>query len=1447
MRKIAFIFLVFDLLITLQAGAQLNADFTADVQEGCGDLLVNFTDQSSGGASSWDWDFGDGSPNSSLQHPSHFYSSPGTYTVTLTVSGGGNSDTETKTAYIVVHETPSAAFSASKTNGCSPITVSFSDQTAPGDAPITSWEWDFGDGNVSNQKNPTHTYSSSGTYNVSLFVTDSNGCTDVIVKTNLIEVDPNPTADFGVNDSLFCSPPAQVNFSDSSSGSGLSYDWDFGDGTGSSVSDPSHDYSSFGTFDAQLIVTNGDGCKDSASLPIIVKDIDADFSMDTTEGCDSLTVAFQDQSSPSPNDWEWDFGDGTSSTQEDPSHTYTDTGTYTVELIASNSGGCTDTLTLTDTIEIHPPPEAGFTVSDSIACSVPFSTSFTDTTSGSNSWNWAFGDGDSSSVQSPSHSYDSAGVYDISLEVSDTNGCSAKVTDSGGVRIIEPEADFTVDTSRGCKPLTVNFTDLSFSNEAISNWSWKFGDGNGSNVQNPSHTYSDTGSYTVELAIENVEGCKDTTVKTDTIEVGQKPQAGFTPTDTAGCHPFTLPFTDTSSAYSDEWQWDFGDGNTSGQQNPTNNYNVVDTFDVQLIAGFHGCYDTSLQSASVKVLPPKAQFDVTPSVGCDTPHTVSFSNITPKSDYWHWDFGDGTSFNGQNPSPHTYGQPGSYTISLAVKDSTKKLCRDTGTVTVQVSDMEAAFGSDTSEGCTPSPIAFTDSSKANFGLSAWEWSFGDGDSIGPCSGSISSSQTSGTCSDPVHTYQNDSLFDVTLVATDSVGCRDTVTHPQSIDIRPPPNAAFKADTTFGCAPFTVSFTDQSTPDSLISSWDWKFGDGDSSSMANPTHTYGKAGDYDVTLTVDDSFSCRQGSTATALVHVTHPDPSFSYDTVICNGDSGRFKSNSVGEGLYHVWDYGDGSPLDTVKSDSTSHYYDLGISSDTTFQVTLIAVDSNGCVDSVKNPLTISVPQADFTVDSTTIDCPPFNANFLDLSSGNVTQWKWTFGDSSGASFVQNPSHTYSIAGYFDVGLIVGTPEGCRDTLVKDSLIHVGGPQGTFTYTIDSSGCFYEVTFTASTSNTDSIDWIFDDGARGSGDSVVHTYKDPGQYNPIMLISDGQGCQVPIPAPSPIDVPPSGYSPGFSSTNATCQASDGSMSASPSGGNPPYSFQWSTGDTTATVNEVPAGTYELVVTDSLGCTYTDSLTVGRDQPALDLSFTTDSATCTDDDGAIEVTASGGTAPYAFQWENGQTGDSLTAARAGTYTVTVTDSNGCTGTDKIRVPRRKPFTKAAFSTDTGEAYTGDPIRFLDSSKSTLPIEVWKWEFGDGDTSLESSGKPVEHAYDDAGTFKPRLVIITEKGCRDTAQKTLEILNLMKVPNVFTPNGDGKNEVFRVRSSGLESFSMRIYNRWGQVLFVANRPGNAWSGRNVAGEPAPEGTYFYLVEYSFDGKKTRKEQGKLNLFR
>jgi PKD repeat protein len=228
------------------------AEFVGSPTSGCAPLTVDFTDQSTGEITSWDWTFGDGG-TSTAQSPSHQYTSGGDYTVSLTVSGPNGSDTETKTGYIHVDEAPVAEFVGSPLTGTEPLTVDFTDQSTGNP---TSWSWDFGDGGTSTEQNPAYTYTTAGTYTVELTATNACG-SDTETKTDYITVDPciAPTAEF-VGSPTAGDAPLTVDFTDQSTGNPTSWDWDFGDGGTSTAQNPSHTYTMAGTYTVALTATN---------------------------------------------------------------------------------------------------------------------------------------------------------------------------------------------------------------------------------------------------------------------------------------------------------------------------------------------------------------------------------------------------------------------------------------------------------------------------------------------------------------------------------------------------------------------------------------------------------------------------------------------------------------------------------------------------------------------------------------------------------------------------------------------------------------------------------------------------------------------------------------------------------------------------------------------------------------------------------------------------------------------------------------------------------------------------------------------------------------------------------------------------------------------------------------------------------------------------------------
>jgi gliding motility-associated-like protein len=1187
MKKI-ILFITLGVLFILSSKeslGQVNAEFTADTTTGCSSAIITFTDQSTGGPTSWEWDFGDGSALVFLQNPIHFYAAPGTYTVTLTASNSSGSDIEIKTSYITIFSGPTAQFTVIDSNGCLPFTVDFLDATILGGGAITSWAWDFGDGGTSIIQNPTYTYTSIGTYTVSLTVTDTNGCSNIITKTNHITVSTSPVSSFTQNTSISCTFPLNVNFTNNSTGTGLSYDWSFGNGDTSTLQTPPFQtYNSMGTFTNTLIVTNVNGCSDTSSQIVTIAPFVANFGQDTTSICPGDIINFSDSSSNGVNAWAWDFGDGGSSTAQNPTYTYLNSGIYTVSLIVTNAAGCTDSISITNLIIVNPNPVAAFSANDSTACQVPFLVNFTDLSTGATSWSWNFGDGNTANTQNPSNIYTALSNYNVSLSISDINGCTDSIFYNSLIQIIPPTVAFNKDTTSGCAPLTVNFTDASSPSGVITNWFWDFGDGGTSTAQNPNYIYTDTGTFNVTLVIVNAEGCTDTLTEINYIQVGQPPVINFTPTDTSLCYPLPIDFFDNSSIFTNQWAWDFGDGGTSNSQNPTHTYADTGYFDVTLAAAFNGCWDTLHLDSVVEILLPIAQFTATPLIGCSAPLTVTFTDASSGPDTWIWRFGDGVEDTIQNTTPHTYTSPGIYTVTLVVSN-TSTGCTDSTTQTVSISDQILGFNQTNTTGCIDLNVGFTDTSWVNSSITSWYWDFGDGGTS--------------TNQNPSHTYTIAGIYDVTLIITDALGCVDTLTKTNWIDAIENPVADFIADTTYGCAPLQVNFTDLSTGVNPILSWSWNFGDGGTDTLQNPAYTYIGRGVFNVTLIVTDNFGCADTLTNGNYIRPTKPYTDFTYTPVLCNNDSLQFTNTSTGSGMTYVWDFGDGTFTST--GFSPYHTYNLNTDTTTVLPVMLTVTDSNGCDSTLVQNVTISIPVALFGADSLNGHCPPHLVNFTDSSSLDVTNWSWNFGDNTTASNMQNPTHTYTQVGSYNVSLTVENNFGCFDTLLLDTFIVVNGPLGTFTFNILPGTCFKGVAFESSTTNTDSIFFIFGDGGGASGDTVVHQYLFAGTYNTLMAIFDSSGCQVNVPG-TPLVIPQEVINANYEIEMNSCSFAPYIFTDLSTSNTPLYSWLWDFGDGTTVLalnnddvmhNYSSSGssiTY-LTVTDTNGCEDTASFAI----------------------------------------------------------------------------------------------------------------------------------------------------------------------------------------------------------------------------------------------------------------
>ncbi len=845
----------------------LNAGFTATSTNGCLGIPVQFTDTSIY-ASSWSWDFGDGSPVSTAQHPAHTYNSNGAYTVTLTVTYAGCADTESKTSYINITSPVSFTLSGDDYSNCTaPFTVNFS-SNAPG---ATSYNWNFGDSNISTLANPSHTYTTEGTFIVTLSVTNSTGCVNTQTLTDTVYVG-GIHAGFTI-DSLHGCTPAMINFTDTSTSNVAvtSYYWQFGDSTANAAAQhPIHMYTVGGEYVPTLTVQNADGCISTYVSPDTIKIGTAlvpSFVAFPLIQCVNHDVSFTNLTADttSATEYYWEFGDHQSSTEFSPTHQYSDTGSYTVSLTVINQG-CSSTLTKPLYILIVV-PKADFGYSS--ACINPTNFAFTDSSQGADIWAWNFGDGSPvDSTKNPTHVFAAEGVYSVTLTVTNiTTGC----TDFKNVNLMvgTPHANFIADTIAGCIPLTIQFSDTS---AFAADWFWNFGDNTTSTERNPTHTFSDTGRFTIQLTINQSAACPDSLRKVDYITAyGIKPRIGVS--DNYGCMPFPILYTNLSTSFggsiiSTYWNFANGDDTTTTTLSTLYTYNVVGIFASYLRTyDSHGCSAIIWRNVESTII--KADF-ASDTIACPG-EEVRFSSepIYSPAISNFWNFGDGVTSTAANPS-HSFTSSGNYTVSLISTNAAG--CKDTVVKSnvIEVNSPKADFYVTTNfSPCPPFPVKFYNSSSRS-DLN-WLWYFGDGDTS--------------TDKDPLHVYFMPGDYDVTLIAWNPMGCRDTITYIDLIRVRGPVGN-FIATPDSGCVPLTISITGtvQQSTVSIIAD----LGDGTAyNDITSVVHTYENVGNYYPVFTLTDSLGCQVSYHFDTIVVGLIPYPNLN-DTTVCRGNNVLF-------------------------------------------------------------------------------------------------------------------------------------------------------------------------------------------------------------------------------------------------------------------------------------------------------------------------------------------------------------------------------------------------------------------------------------------------------------------------------------------------------------------------------------------------------------------------------
>ncbi len=879
-------------------------DFSASIQT----LSVQFTDQSTVGATSWTWTFGDGG-SSTQENPTHTFPTPGIYQVCLTASGACGSGQICKEVNVSC-TVPQSAFG----NIVDDQTVAFEDQST--NAP-TEWFWNFGDGTTSNVANPLHSFVEPGSYLVCLTVTNSCGMDE---SCNLITVGCGGASasfsfeadefelefiaestingfawqwDFGGGETddgfivyhtfpgpgvypvclqvstncgplLYCedvevtcaAPDAEFFYA----GNEFNYNfisdpnpdidfwfWEFGDGTTSNFTNPLHTFPNAGEYEVCLTVGNDCGMSQTCqTINVACTPPQASFELTI----DELVIMAEDLSDLDPTEWLWDFGDGTTSTLQSPDHTYSIPGDYEVCLMVSGDCGSTEVC---ETI--------------SISCTAPEANFFSDpnnltlnlvdiSTNSPTEWAWDFGDGATSTQQSPSHTYSEPGTYEVCLTASSICG-NSQYCQMISISCTAPGAGFSYDDNQ----LTLNFTDLSVNNPT--DWFWEFGDGSTSTMPNPQHSYSFPGTYEVCLTVSsicgNTQSCEMITVSC------QAPSAAFA----FSANELDLSFTDNSTGSTTSWMWTFGDGSSSTQSDPEHIYETPGNYQVCLTVSSICGSNQFCQTITVSCTPPEAGFNFTTDE-----LSVTFTDQSlGDPDAWTWALSDGATGNSQNFN-HTFDAPGTYEVCLTAGN----LCGNTTeclNITVSCTAPQANFTSTTNE----LEVTFTDLSTEN--PTSWQWDFGDG-----------------TLSDeasPLHSYALPGSYTVCLTASSI--CGTTISCQEVIVTCPAPVGSFTDSISGLQAKFSAISEDE------VDTWSWDFGDGTTATSQDAEHVYAESGDYEVCLTITNLCGSTEYCETITITCLT-PMALFSV-----NGTNTTqvFMDASLNNPTSWFWDFGDGA------------------------------------------------------------------------------------------------------------------------------------------------------------------------------------------------------------------------------------------------------------------------------------------------------------------------------------------------------------------------------------------------------------------------------------------------------------------------------------------------------------------------------------------------------------
>ena len=1306
---------------------------------------------------------------------------PGTYPISLEVTGNNGCHTSLQET-VTIHPEPVVGFDVESVCIGEPSNF-FDTSTIQWGTDIIGWYWQFGDGQTSFVSNPSIDYAFAGDYPVSLTV-NTPECTSTFIDTLSAHAIPIVAA---IADLMEGCSPLSVNL-EASGTLNATYSWNFGNGNTATGEQVTHDFiTAIGNDSAHALsvtATSEHGCSATESLSVIAHaPAVATFSISDESDCAPFTPLINNQSAGASS-YEWFIDGAAAGNATNLNHTFENTSAFlqssSLDLIANASNGCHDTTSVM--MEIFPEADFSFSLSTDSVCS-PLEL-IMPTISSASTFNWDFGNGETSNEAQPHMliANETGELLASTVVFSGTSAFGCTDTHEQTVHVKpQPVAEITLASANGgCAPFDAMFNNNSTNGDV---YTWNFGDGSeeaqaNGDVNHAFQTGSETANYTVTLTATDALGCADTTTETVTVF----PTADFNlqlAVDSV-CSPLVITMPTIEGAQ--DITWNFGDGTSSNEINPTHTWANNSDELLSTLVSFEGqtadgCFGTA--SAMVHVKPqPIAAFDMNVDSGCEPLNTI-FSNTSEGADSYVWSLG-----NGQAPESmvsasdfegtyQTSGEPTTYTVTLIAIDALG--CTDERTAQINVLPtpvyiLELEFA----EACSPyeATMPVMENAETTF------WSFGDG--------------TMSNESTPTHSWFNNSDIlenhTIQFQGANAYGCVNQAS--TAIEVKPQPIAAFSKNLDEGCAPFDVIFSNESIRADFFG---WDYGDGHENSFGNTSdHDYTYLTEatlmtYTVALTATHELGCSDLKLDSVTVF-----PSVFAAWVGSVEGCAPFETNLEyigGEQETIQWDLGNDTEATGVLAAAT---YEGEMGTDANYTVSLAIMSENGCSDQSSFDITVHpAPLTGLSIDldascaetEVVVSNTSAFADSVVLNLGNGT----TLTNSD----LTNVPVVYSNDSDTDLTVLltqdVFTDFGCSATATVAHTVH---PKVTAAIETPEAACtpaLVQLGNISINANGNQL-WMFGDGNTSSANAPEHLFDSQSNsdstYVVTLVAQSAAGCS----DTASVDV----VVWGTPTAQLTLNNLEGCYPVevtfeNTSEGQTMNTWAYGNGETSATndslhskvffnpTQELIAYETVLTATNAHGCA-TDAMVSFDVAPHLNAAFDAVNAGCSPVNAQL-INQSEGAASYSWSFDDGsmpsnefQPNHSFvnTTNEDMTFEVQLIAQSayGCIDTVSVGV-HVYPMPHAEFSvTPVTQTYPNATVGINNMSLSS-DAAVQYWSFGDG---AELAGEqPIFHTYNTWGTYN--ITLLVDNGyCADAQTEQIQILSPNPVAN-FTGSGAG----------------------------------------------------------------------------